>query len=159
MGQCDDHFDKVGEVHVIREVEEEKDRLALELALQSSQSGSRYGHYMLGELYSCLDGDSADRALPLWKQAADQGLDAAMLQMGQLLYMNGMDSLTDRPEALRLFQLAADQGHPCSFFVVGYMHELGHGVPADNVEAIVWYKRAAAAGHNRAATCVQKLEK
>jgi len=155
----DGGFVRVGEREVMRDDVAEKEQLALELVLQSSQSGSRYGHYVLGELYSCLDGDRTDRALLLLKQAADQGLDEAVMQMGYELYMNGMGSLTDRPEALRLFQLAADQGHPGSLFAVGYMHELGHGVPADDVEAIVWYKRAAAAGHNRAATCVQKLEK
>ena len=155
----DDHFDKVGDVYVMRDDVPEKEQLALELALQSSQRDSSYGHYMLGELYSCLDGNITDRSLHLWKQAADQGLDAAVMEMGQSLYMNGIGELNHRPEALRLFQLAADQGHPGSLFLVGWMHELGHGVPADTVEAIVWYKRAAAAGHNRAAMCVLNLDK
>jgi TPR repeat protein len=38
------------------------------------------------------------------------------------------------------------------------MHELGHGVPADIIEAIRWYSHAAAAGHLRAAHCVKKLQ-
>jgi TPR repeat protein len=38
------------------------------------------------------------------------------------------------------------------------MHELGHGVTADITEAIRLYSRAAAAGHLRAAQCVQKLQ-
>ena len=38
------------------------------------------------------------------------------------------------------------------------MHELGHhGFPADSVEALALYRRAAAAGHCRAVSCVQKF--
>ncbi len=40
-----------------------------------SESGSRYGHYVLGTLY---DGNVAERTLSLWQQAADQGLDAEL---------------------------------------------------------------------------------
>ena len=152
----DVHWDEVGGILVIRD-NPEQEQLALELALQSSQSYSRYGHYVLGELYSEQDGNIADRTLDLWQQAADQGLDEAQLQMAHNLYSNGTGNPDNRPEALRLYKLAAAQGHPNSMFCVGFMYELGHGVAADTDEALVWYKRATAAGHARAAVCVQKL--
>ena len=45
--------------------------------------------------------------LSLWQQAADQGLEAAQMEMGHSLYSNGTGNLDDYPEALRLFRLAA----------------------------------------------------
>jgi TPR repeat protein len=79
------------------------------------------------------------------------------MQMGHSLYSNGTGIPDNFPEALRFYKLAAAQGHPSSFFCVGYMYELGHGVAADTDEALVWYKRAAAEGHPLATMCVQKL--
>ena len=147
---------EVGGILVIRD-DPEQNKLALELALQSSQSYSRYGQFVLGEIFTQQDGNIGDRILALWQQAADQGLDEAQMQMGHSLYSNGTGNPDDFPEALRLYKLAAAQGHPNSIFCVGYMYELGHGVAADTDEALVWYKRAVAAGHARAAVCVQKL--
>ena len=152
-----DQWYMVGDTIVMRDDDPAQEQLMLRSALHSSESGSRYGHYVLGKLYCDQDGNIGDRALYLWQQAADQGLDAAQLEMGHSLYSNGTGNLDDYPEALRLYRLAAAQGHPDSIFCVGFMHELGHGVPADAVEALVWYKRAAAEGHKRAALCVQKL--
>ena len=147
----------VGDIIVMRDDVPAQEQLTLRLALQSSESGSRYGHYVLGTLYGDQDGNIADRTLSLWQQAADQGLEAAQMEMGHSLYSNGIGNLDDYPEALRLFRLAAAQGHPNASFCVGLMHELGHGVPANAVEALVWYKRAAAEGHPLATMCVQKL--
>jgi TPR repeat protein len=147
----------VGNVIVMRDDDPEKEKQTLRLALQSSKSGSRYGHYVLGTLYSDQDGNISERTLSLWQQAADQGLDAAQLAMGHSLYMHGIGNLDDHPEALRFYRLAAAQGQPSASFCVGLMHELGHGVPEDAVEALVWYKRAVAEGHERATICVQKL--
>ena len=155
---CHIHFNGSGDDPIlVDDGGDGKDSLVLDLARASSQNGSRYGQYTLGLLFSSLDGNITTRTLSLWQQAADQGLDAAQLGMGHSLYMNGIGNLDDYPDALRLFRLAAAQGQPSASFIVGLMHELGHGVPEDAVEALVWYKRSAAAGHQRATKCVQKL--
>ena len=152
-----DEWYKVGDMYVMRDDVPAQEQLALSLALQSSERGSRYGHYVLGKLFTQADGNIADRTLALWQQAADQGLDAAQLEMGDSVYSNGTGNTDEDPEALRWFQLAAAQGLPRALFMVAFCHELGHGVSEDKAEALIWYKRAAAAGVTRAARCVQKL--
>jgi len=122
-------------------------------AIASCQAGSMYGQYSLGEL-RLLANDDAE-ALAWFQLAAEQNLDRAQLELGRILYYNGLCPPEQHAEALRCFQLAAGQGDGDGLFCVGYMHELGHSVPADKNEAVRWYKRAAAAGHRRAAICVQ----
>jgi uncharacterized protein len=46
--------------------------------------------------------------------------------------------------------LPAVQGHAGAQFNSGYMFEEGQGVAQDTVEAIRWYRLAAAQGHARA---------
>ena len=142
---------------ILLDDEREESRVS-DLARASAQKGSRYGQYALGLLLSIRDGSIGPQTLSLWQKAADQGLDAAQMELGQSLYGNGIGEESDRPDALRLCKLAADQGFPRALFCVGLMHELGHhGFPADSVEALALYKRAAAAGHCRAVSCVRKF--
>ena len=151
------HFIGTKDDPIVLDDEREEWRVS-DLARASAQKGSRYGQYTLGLLLSIRDGNIGPQTLSLWQQAADQGLDAAQMELGQYLYGNGIGEESDRPAALRLCKLAADQGFPRALFCVGLMHELGHhGYPADSVEALALYKRAAAAGHCRAVSCVQKL--
>ncbi len=44
------------------------------------------------------------------------------------------------------FREAADAGSTTAMAHLGWMHEEGHGVPADGAEAATWYARAAQAG-------------
>ena len=128
------------------------DPRVLDLALASSEKGSRYGQYVLGEL-----NDDDTQALAFFRLAAEQNLDRAQIRLGSNLYCNGFGPSADHAEALRWFQLAAAQGNPGALFYVGYMHERGEGVQADEAEAIRWYRRAAAAGHIQAAICLRTL--
>jgi TPR repeat protein len=41
--------------------------------------------------------------------------------------------------------------------MVRYLYRDGKGVPADRAQAIAWLKRAQAAGHEHAATVLEKL--
>jgi hypothetical protein len=50
-------------------------------------------------------------------------------------------------EAVRLFRLAADQGHARAQLLLGTMYESGRGVPRDLTEATRLYQLAAAQGH------------
>ena len=60
-------------------------------------------------------------------------------------------------EALRLYQLAAAQGHPVALYYVASIHEEGKGVPKNKAKAIYWYMRAQAAGYPYAAAALQRL--
>ena len=73
------------------------------------------------------------------------------------MYKAGLGVAQDSTEALRLYQLAAAQGHPQALYFVGSFHEDGEGVPENKAEAIRWYRRAQAAGYHGAADDLQRL--
>jgi TPR repeat protein len=53
----------------------------------------------------------------------------------------------DYAEAVRLYRLAAAQGHAAAQVNLGYMFQNGQGVARNRAEAIRWYRLAAAQGH------------
>ena len=55
-------------------------------------------------------------------------------------------------QALQMFDRLATSGNPEAQYMLGQMHEAGHGTLQDFVEAHKWYNLAAARGHRRAAT-------
>jgi TPR repeat protein len=133
---------------------------SLELALESSGRGSRYGQYMLGELHCLGDGGLAvdyAQALVFYGLAAVQGLDCAQCTLG-VMYYCGQGVALDFAEALRWYQLAAAQGDPNALHWVAFCHEYGRGVRKSKAAAIRWYKRAQAAGDTQAASILQSLD-
>ena len=50
-------------------------------------------------------------------------------------------------EAVRWYQLAADQGHADALFYLGFAYTYGKGVQQSNEEGVRWYRRAADQGH------------
>jgi TPR repeat protein len=133
---------------------------SLELALESSGMGSKYGQVALGELHYNGEGGLAvdfAQAAAFYRMAAAQGLDAAQLELGGM-HHNGDVIAQDYAEALRLFQLAAAQGHPVALYSIAVCYEHGHSVAADVAEAIRWYRRARAAGDAQAAAALQQLD-
>ena len=134
---------------------EDDDKDSRELALASSIKGSKYGQIALGAHHD--DDNDADKALVLFRLAAEQNLDKAQFQLGKNVYEGGHCPEQKYAEALRWFMLAAAQGYPDALFSVGHMHEHGHGVRAEKAEAIRWYRLAASAGHTRAAFILQTL--
>jgi len=139
---------------------ERDDALSLELARESSGSGSRYGQYSLGDLdFHGRGGLAQDYAqgIAFYRLAAAQGLDGAQSFLGDIYY-HGIGVAQDVAEALRWCHLAAAQGHPDGMYLVAYCHEKGHGVAADEAEAIRWYSRhAQATGHPEAAGDLEGL--
>jgi TPR repeat protein len=121
---------------------------SLELAIESSNKGSKYGQLSLGFLRQ----DNK-----LCELAASQGLDEAQHSIGTTLFNNGLGFVEHYPEALQWFQRAAAQGHIRAIFFVAYFFHHGHGVPSDVAIAIQWYRRAAAAGLARAECALNEL--
>jgi TPR repeat protein len=120
-------------------------------ALESADKGSRYGQCNLGAHYENMGPHYYVQAVALYRLAAAQNLDSAQLRLGHMYY-NGFGVAEDSAEALRLYRLAAAQGHPQALYDVAAFHEKGKvGVVRHNRdEAIHWYRRAQAAGHQHA---------
>jgi TPR repeat protein len=131
---------------------------SLELARESSEKGSRYGQYVLGVLNEFGKGGVAQdkvKAVALYRLAAAQNLDSAQISLSDTFQYLGVTK--DSAELLRWNQLAAAQGHPEALFNVARCHEYGHGVRRNRDEAICWFRRAQAAGHNYAVVALQDL--
>ena len=60
-------------------------------------------------------------------------------------------------DAMPLFRLAADQGHPAAQYNVGWLYESGLGITKDLGEARRWYKLAADRGFEGAKTALARL--
>ena len=135
--------------------------LSVKLARESSEKGSRYGQYVLGNSYRYGAGGVAQddaQALALFRLAAAQNLDGAQYSLGDMHYF-GRGVAENLSKALWWYQLAAAQGNPIALYKVAYCHELGRGVGPNKAEAIYWYRRAQAAGHSCAADALQRLHK
>ena len=53
----------------------------------------------------------------------------------------------DYQKAFRLFKWLAQQGHMSAQHNLGFMYAKGWGVPANNVKAFYWFRKAAEQGH------------
>ena len=53
-------------------------------------------------------------------------------------------------EAVKLFRLAAKQGHAGAQFGLGQAYHEGNGTPQNDAEAVKWYRQAAEQGHAEA---------
>jgi len=75
-----------------------------------------------------------------------KGMHAAQYNLG-LMFEHGQGVAQDYAEAVRLYRLAAAQGHAGAQNNLGYMFENGQGVAQDYAEAVRLYRLAAAQGH------------
>lgn len=66
------------------------------------------------------------------------------------LYQHGRGDPDDFPEALKLFEKAANAGRPEAQFYAGRMHQLGHGTERNGKRAAAWYALAGENGQARA---------
>jgi len=138
---------------------EEDEARSLELALESSGRGSRYGQHTLGMLHRHGGGGLAEnpaRGFELFRKAAVQGLDGAQFNMGYMCWC-GFGVHQNFDDALLLYKRAAVQGYPQALLWVALCHERGQGVAVDVAEAVRWFRRAHAAGDTRAADELQRL--
>jgi TPR repeat protein len=132
---------------------------SLELARESSDEGSRYGHCVLATLHKGgMGGLQQDysKAIAFYRLAAEQALDTAQCELGLLLMRGYSECLDD--DGLQWLQLAADQRNPKACFWLGDYYEDGFMVEESETEAIKWYLLAQAAGHPCAADALQRLQ-
>ena len=83
------------------------------------------------------------------KPLAHAGNAAAQFSLG-FIYRQGQGVAQSDTEAVKWYQLAADQGHADAQKQLGFMHDAGKGVPQDDAKAVEWYRLAAEQGHVKA---------
>lgn len=86
-------------------------------------------------------------ALPLIKQAADKGNNVAMFNMGYSHYTaKGVD--TNYAEAIKWFNMAAQNNYADAYTYLGKCFVLGKGVKIDLYKAAAYFQKAAEMGSN-----------
>jgi TPR repeat protein len=73
------------------------------------------------------------------------------------MFQEGRVVAQDYTEAVRLYRLAAAQGHAGGQLGLAYLYEFGLGVAADTTEAIRLYHLAAAQGDAFASAALARL--
>ena len=96
--------------------------------------------YYLG-IDEYMDGDY-EAALPLLLESARKGNDISMGMYAEILLWGRGAIEPDYKKAYRWFKKSADKENSHSLFYLGYMYEMGLGVPADESKAIKYYERA-----------------
>lgn len=103
-----------------------------------------------------LRGDTArrdpERALALFREAAELGHAGAMREIGNAYAAGAGGVRRDLREAMRWWERAAKRGDPVANFNLGRTLERGRGVPPDPERAVLHYRLAAAAGYAKAET-------
>lgn len=93
----------------------------------------------------------------VWQQrAADQGYQAAVVNLGQM-YLDGQAVEQDYAKAYQLFTDAAAAEEPAAYTALGWVYRAGVGVPQDYREAMYWYTRGADIGNDWAMTNIAEL--
>lgn len=123
------------------------------LAARSAAAGSKYGEYVLG-LYELQKGKTKE-ASDYFTLAAAQNYDEAQIALGKIKMQSDPD------EALRLLNLAADQGNSDAFYSIA---ELYRRKSNDNpytpafMDAMKWYKFAVDANHPYAYDALSSMQ-
>ena len=92
------------------------------------------------------DSGLSDPVISSLQNSANAGNANAQFELG-VRYYNGRGVRQDNVEAVRLYRLAALQGHVWARFNLGVMYETGVGVGKSYLAAANWYRLAAAQGH------------
>ncbi len=121
---------------------------AFELASAGVVLGYAHSKGALGLCYLFGWGVPEDEAreLALVRESEAAGSCSGQYVVGLCFYFGWFGVPQDYDEALRVFRLAADQGHARAQFWLGFMFECGRSVAKDRAEAIRLYRLAAAQG-------------
>jgi TPR repeat protein len=94
---------------------------------------------------------SDEKAVELYRQAADAGSSTAMANLGSM-YERGRGGLRkDEAKAADLYRKAADGGDSMAMYSLGQMYEHGRGgLPKDDAKAAALYRQASDLGDWRA---------
>lgn len=134
---------------------------AFELFMKAAAVGHPESQNEVG--YMLMHGLGAKKNLKdatVWfRKAAAQGYAASQNNLGILYLRGGPGIQQDDREALTWFRLAADQGSREGQFYLANMYRYGRGQHTDLDQAVEWYRKAAAQGHDGAAKALKSMGK
>ncbi len=95
----------------------------------------------------------------LLRQAAERGNAAAMMLFGVTVVelQGGPPNPSETAEGIDWIKKAADNGVAVADDYLGMLYEHGRGVSADKTQALVWYRKGAAAGEAQAKADAERL--
>ncbi|MBR5116694.1 MAG: sel1 repeat family protein, partial [Lachnospiraceae bacterium] len=101
---------------------------------------------LLAEAERLADQGEFDKAVPLLREAADQGDGLALYNLG-VYYQEGTGVEQDYEKALSFYRQAAELEVPDAYVGLGYYYGNGIGVEQDKDEMIRYYRLAAEQGN------------
>jgi TPR repeat protein len=133
------------------------EKKAAKIYKRGAELGNVVSMCSLGSMYGSGDGVKLDKkkAAQLHRLAADRGHVVAQHNLSCMLFKEGPSSYR---ESFRYCKLAADRGYTAAEFNLAISYRKGEGVDVDLEEARRWYARAAAKGHEKAASALTKLD-
>jgi TPR repeat protein len=135
------------------------EKRGFELASAGAALGCAHSKGVLGRCYLFGNGVAEDeaRGLSLGRESEAEGSCFGQYVVGLCYYFGTVGVAEDDAEAVRLYQLAAVQGHAVAKYCLGHMFENGKGVEKNRGQAIRWYRLAAAQGDANAATALRRM--
>ena len=112
---------------------------------QAADEGNAHAQTLFGWLLesgALMEGPNHSRAVDYFEKAAPRSADAAF-SLADCLRLGSGVPMAQPTRAVEMYRLALDQGHVRAAFWLGYMHEHGLGVPANQLEADRLYCRGA----------------
>jgi TPR repeat protein len=128
------------------------EKRAFAFASARAALGCAHSKGALGRCYTWGRGVAKDeaRGLALGRESEAAGSCFGQFVVGECYYFGWGGVAQDDAEAVRLYRLAAEQGHGYAQVNLAYLLENGEGVAQDTAEAIRWYRLAAEQGHSDA---------
>lgn len=134
----------LGRLYLDARLPERNCRLGLEWLSRSAEGGNPEAAMELGDAY--LDGDCVvpdeDTGIEWYTRAADRGYSEAPEVLGEFYFGRRKDA-ADYRLAEHWFLAGANLLNAGSCFHLGLIHAQGIGIPADRLEAYVWFDIAA----------------
>ncbi len=133
-------------------LEQQDYQTALKYFKESAEKGYPNAQSNIGVMYHIGQGvePNEEEAIKWYSKAAKQGFAEAQHNLGNIYF-----SRKNYNKAIRLFKKAANQGFAGSQFMLGQLYLNGVGVKESQSKAIMWMKKAARNGVEKA----QKLLK
>lgn len=80
------------------------------------------------------------------KALRSYGLVILLATLSCLSDVSGQEAKAPAPESLNSLRARAEKGDASAQFKLGFMYDVGKGVPQDHTEAVRWYRKAADQG-------------
>ncbi len=128
------------------------DAEALKWYQKGAESGDPRSMVGIGFAFEKGSGVPQDdrKAMEWYRKASDLGEARAMTNLGVLLEQGRGGASVNHAEATALYQKAADLDDELGQFNLANQYTKGNGVRLDESEALKWYEKAAAQGHENA---------